>query len=61
MSTGCCAVAAHIDGPHLHVANAGDCHAVLGTLNADGSWEAKPLSIAHNVYNSSEQVTVRLL
>ena len=48
---------AHVAGPHLHVANAGDCGAVLGTQNEDGSWEAKPLSVAHHTENKSEQVS----
>ncbi|XP_067933454.1 pyruvate dehydrogenase [acetyl-transferring]-phosphatase 1, mitochondrial-like [Watersipora subatra] len=53
--SGCCAVAAHVDGPHLHVANSGDCFALLGTLKEDGCWEAKPLSVPHNVENNAEQ------
>lgn len=31
--SGAVAVIAHIDGPHLHVAGAGDCRAVLGVLS----------------------------
>lgn len=54
--TGCCAVAAHVDGPHLHVANSGDCGAVLGTQNEDGTWEAKRLTQYHNVANKVERV-----
>lgn len=52
---------AHVDGPHLHVANAGDCGAVLGTQNEDGTWEAKPLSIAHHTESKAEQVRFTLL
>lgn len=53
---GCCAVTAHIDGPHLHVSHAGDCGAVLGTHNEDGSWVAKHLTAAHDVSNKEERV-----
>lgn len=28
--SGCVSCVAHIDGPHLHIANVGDCSAVLG-------------------------------
>ncbi|KAK2575674.1 hypothetical protein KPH14_012066 [Odynerus spinipes] len=31
--SGAVAAVAHIDGPHLHVANVGDCQAVLGVLS----------------------------
>lgn len=55
-SPGCCGVAAHVDGPHLHIANAGDCGAVLGTQNEDGSWEAKMLTAPHHANCKSEQV-----
>lgn len=30
--SGAVACVAHIDGPHLHIANVGDCCAVLGKL-----------------------------
>lgn len=45
-----------MDGPHLHIANAGDCGAVLGTQNEDGSWEAKMLTAPHHANCKSEQV-----
>lgn len=31
--SGAVAAVAHIDGPHLHVANVGDCQVVLGVLS----------------------------
>ncbi|XP_057651235.1 pyruvate dehydrogenase [acetyl-transferring]-phosphatase 1, mitochondrial [Diorhabda carinulata] len=45
---------AHIDGPHLHVANVGDCCAVLGTLSETNSWIANKLTVEHNTYNQQE-------
>lgn len=32
--TGAVACVAHVDGPHLHIANVGDCNAVLGRLKS---------------------------
>ena len=52
--SGACACAAHIDGPHLHVANVGDARAVLGVQNDDGSWSAKYMSYEHNAFNRNE-------
>lgn len=54
--SGSVACVAHIDGPHLHIANAGDCGAVLG-MESDiraGCWRAKRLSQDHNWENISE-------
>ena len=51
--SGACATVAHISGVHMHVANAGDCRAVLGQFE-DGSWQAVPLSQDHNVENKAE-------
>nr|XP_023015402.1 pyruvate dehydrogenase [acetyl-transferring]-phosphatase 1, mitochondrial [Leptinotarsa decemlineata] len=45
---------AHIDGGDLHVANVGDCCAVLGTLSETNSWQVNKLTIEHNSYNQSE-------
>ncbi|XP_028135667.1 pyruvate dehydrogenase [acetyl-transferring]-phosphatase 1, mitochondrial [Diabrotica virgifera virgifera] len=45
---------AHIDGPHLHIANVGDCCAVLGTLSESNSWVANKLTVEHNTYNQPE-------
>lgn len=33
--SGCVAVVSHVDGPHLHVAGAGDCQAVLGVYTGN--------------------------
>lgn len=52
--SGSCACVAHIDGSHVHVANSGDTRAVLGQLNEDGTWTAKPLSTDHNCENPEE-------
>lgn len=51
---GACACVVHVDGMHLHVASAGDCKAVLGTLAEDASWRAKALSVEHNADNIGE-------
>ncbi|KAL3207033.1 hypothetical protein MRX96_010357 [Rhipicephalus microplus] len=51
---GACACVVHVDGLHLHVASAGDCRAVLGSLTEDSSWHAKPLSMEHNADNIAE-------
>lgn len=39
--SGSVACVAHIDGPHLHVASAGDCLAVVGVHTDDDTWIAK--------------------
>ncbi|XP_064293080.1 pyruvate dehydrogenase [acetyl-transferring]-phosphatase 2, mitochondrial isoform X2 [Plodia interpunctella] len=44
----------HIDGPHLHVANVGDCNAVLGTMTEDNQWFAKKITKEHNSENLDE-------
>ncbi|KAF5292879.1 hypothetical protein FQR65_LT11131 [Abscondita terminalis] len=53
MSGAVCCVA-HIDGPHLHLANLGDCNAVIGVLNESNSWAANKLTTEHNSYNHLE-------
>ncbi|KAK7603643.1 hypothetical protein V9T40_003642 [Parthenolecanium corni] len=53
----CCVV--YIDGSHLHVANVGDCRAVLGVLTKDDVWKAKPLTYDHNYENKSEVARIR--
>lgn len=46
---------AHIDGPHLHMANIGDSAAVLGSLSPeDDSWVATKLTTEHNTSNLEE-------
>lgn len=52
--SGAVACVAHVDGPHLHVANVGDCNAVLGVLTETNSWTAKQLTLEHNIYNQNE-------
>lgn len=55
-STACVALV----GPDaIHVANAGDCRAVLGVQEEDGSWSALPLSSDHNSQNPSEVERIR--
>lgn len=51
---GCTACVAHIGTDGIHVANAGDCRAVLGVREEDGSWSALPLSKDHNSQNPAE-------
>lgn len=51
---GCTACLAHIGPDCIHVANAGDCRAVLGVQESDGSWSALPLSQDHNAANAAE-------
>lgn len=51
---GCTACVAHVGTDGIHVANAGDCRAVLGVQEEDGSWSALPLSQDHNSQNLAE-------
>lgn len=51
---GSTACVAHVGTDGIHVANAGDCRAVLGVQNEDGSWSAVPLSQDHNAKNRAE-------
>lgn len=52
--SGAVACIIHIDGIHMHVANTGDCSAVLGSLNDSGEWEMKRLTNEHNSDNVAE-------
>uniref|UniRef100_A0A3P9I147 Putative pyruvate dehydrogenase phosphatase isoenzyme 2 n=1 Tax=Oryzias latipes TaxID=8090 RepID=A0A3P9I147_ORYLA len=52
--SGCTACVAHVDTDGIYVANTGDCRAVLGVQNQDGSWSALPLSLDHNSQNKAE-------
>ncbi|XP_034940318.1 pyruvate dehydrogenase [acetyl-transferring]-phosphatase 1, mitochondrial [Chelonus insularis] len=52
--SGCVAVVAHVNGPHLHVASAGDCQAVLGIYNENEGWTAQVLNKIHNTDNAEE-------
>lgn len=56
---GCTACVAHVGTDGIHVANAGDCRAVLGVQEQDGSWSALPLSKDHNAENEAEMERVR--
>ncbi|KAM9854686.1 pyruvate dehydrogenase [acetyl-transferring]-phosphatase 2, mitochondrial [Aulostomus maculatus] len=51
---GCTACVAHVGTDGIHVANSGDCRAVLGVQGEDGSWSALPLSKDHNSQNQAE-------
>ncbi|XP_069509376.1 pyruvate dehydrogenase [acetyl-transferring]-phosphatase 2, mitochondrial [Ambystoma mexicanum] len=52
--SGSTACVAHVDNVHLHVANAGDCRAVLGVANKDGNVSPLPLTRDHNFLNKNE-------
>ncbi|KAK2842174.1 hypothetical protein Q5P01_012374 [Channa striata] len=56
---GCTACVAYICTDGIHVANAGDCRAVLGVQQEDGSWSALPLSQDHNSQNQAEVEQVK--
>lgn len=44
----------HVNGPHLYVANVGDCNAVLGTMVEEDEWIAKKITKEHNSENYDE-------
>ncbi|MXQ83411.1 hypothetical protein E5288_WYG014543 [Bos mutus] len=52
--SGATACLAHVDGVHLHVANAGDCRAILGVQEDNGMWSCLPLTQDHNAWNPAE-------
>lgn len=52
--SGAVACVTHIDGPHLYVANVGDCNAVLGTMTDENEWIAKKITKEHNAENFDE-------
>lgn len=52
--SGAVACVCHVDGPHLHVANVGDCNAVIGTMTEDNEWIAKKITREHNSENFEE-------
>ncbi|XP_053557307.1 pyruvate dehydrogenase [acetyl-transferring]-phosphatase 2, mitochondrial [Bombina bombina] len=52
--SGATACVSHVDGVHLHVANVGDCRAILGVQEESGTWSALPLTADHNAFNKSE-------
>ncbi|XP_004541427.1 pyruvate dehydrogenase phosphatase catalytic subunit 1 [Maylandia zebra] len=57
--SGATACVAHIDGPDLFIANAGDARAVLGVQEEDGSFSAHTFSNDHNAQNESEVARIR--
>lgn len=52
--SGAVSCVAHVDGAHLHVANVGDCAAVLGSYTDSNCWVATKFGQEHNTYNQSE-------
>lgn len=52
--SGAVACVCHISGPDLHVANVGDCNAVIGTLTEEKEWLAKKITKEHNAENFDE-------
>lgn len=52
--SGAVAVVCHVDGPHLHVANVGDCNAILGTMTEENHWIVKKITKEHNAENYDE-------
>ncbi|XP_068941922.1 pyruvate dehydrogenase [acetyl-transferring]-phosphatase 2, mitochondrial [Petaurus breviceps papuanus] len=57
--SGATACMAHIDGIHLHVANAGDCRAILGVQEENGAWSSMPLTRDHNAWNKAELLRLK--
>ncbi|XP_037085453.1 pyruvate dehydrogenase [acetyl-transferring]-phosphatase 1, mitochondrial-like isoform X2 [Pollicipes pollicipes] len=52
--SGCVACVAHLSASRLHLANVGDCRAVLGVLNDNNQWVARPLTKEHDCDNADE-------
>lgn len=52
--SGAVACVIYIDGLDVHIANTGDCTAVLGSVNDAGEWETKRLTNDHNSDNLAE-------
>ena len=52
--SGAVGIVGHIDGRHLHVANLGDCAAVIGSISDTGRWIAKKITKDHSCENESE-------
>ncbi|KAJ3271519.1 Pyruvate dehyrogenase phosphatase catalytic subunit [Terramyces sp. JEL0728] len=51
--SGACALTSYVNGDNLYVAHAGDCRAVLGSVN-DGKWKAKAITEDHQPSNLRE-------
>ncbi|CAG0920902.1 unnamed protein product [Notodromas monacha] len=55
--SGCVACVAHVEGPHIHVANSGDCSAYLAVEYSSGQglrWIPRKLTRDHTCDNASE-------
>ncbi|XKL59898.1 hypothetical protein PGB90_000914 [Kerria lacca] len=52
--SGAVACIAYIDDSHVHIANIGDCKAVLGSYGEGNNWVAKELTRDHNEKNETE-------
>jgi len=52
--SGAVASVAHISGNNVVLANTGDCQAVVGSINEDGSWSALKLGMEHTSENLAE-------
>lgn len=52
--SGAVACVVYINGLDIHIANTGDCMAVLGSINEAGEWETKRLTNEHNSDNLAE-------
>lgn len=52
--SGAVACVVYINGLDMHLANTGDCLAVLGSINESGEWETKRLTNEHNSDNLAE-------
>ena len=59
-TSGCCALVAYIKGEDLHLANCGDCRAVLGNYGNNG-WSAVTLTHDHTVGESIEMLLTILV
>jgi pyruvate dehydrogenase phosphatase len=57
--SGACSCVAHVKGNILNVANVGDCRAVVGHLDPDGTWRAIPMTTDQNVDNEVEVSRLR--
>uniref|UniRef100_A0A3Q3Q0Y2 [Pyruvate dehydrogenase [acetyl-transferring]]-phosphatase 1, mitochondrial n=1 Tax=Monopterus albus TaxID=43700 RepID=A0A3Q3Q0Y2_MONAL len=57
--SGATACVAHVDGPDLFIANAGDARAVLGVQEEDGLFSALTLSNDHNAQNEDEVTRIQ--
>ena len=47
--SGACATVAHVSDLSVHVASLGDCRAVVGQVDNNGNWVAKPLTRDHSI------------